>query len=705
MTEANTRVRLTIVGIIVLALFSALLTRLWFLQVASSASYAAQTEANRIRVINEPGVRGNILDRNGVVIVKSELVNSIQVRRGLTDRERKRMVPRLAKILQKMEPQAKITKKFINARLDSVRYSPYQPVPILDEAQYKTLVYIKERPEQFPNVDVVRRSVRRYPLFDEFSAIYPNPFENITPASHLLGYVGAVNKLEQKLHKGEGYGPDDVIGKVGVEQVFESELRGAPRVRRLEVDSRGRLVEVLRDKPAEAGNWVQLTMDMEIQRIVEESLVQGMSKASSGLQDTTVKDRFATFGAKAGAAVVLDAANGSVVALASAPTFDVRLFTDGIPAEDYAAYTNPNNNYPLLNRTIQGQYAPGSTWKTFTAIAALQQGIVTPDERINDKGFVTFADQEFKNARRERLGPVVLETALSRSSDVYFYIMGFRFWGGAPKYKKTGYKSDNLKVGYAIQHVAEDFGFGRRTNIGLADEHAGRIPDQKFKANINEDNADPATRSWLPGDSAALSVGQGDLLVTPLQLATAYAAFANGGTIYAPRLASHILTPGGTRELRNLPAQEVDKVKLDPTIRQQVMNGLKGATVPDGIGTAGPAFAGYSGAPLAGKTGTAEVLGKQDTSVFVAMVNPDIPKAPTDPTGVKTIPERVAAGHQYVVVVFIEEGGNGGSVAAPIVRRIIQAMNGAGNDGGDDPSALDPPEVRLVEPRDSGIND
>jgi penicillin-binding protein 2 len=277
---------------------------------------------------------------------------------------------------------------------------------------------------------------------------------------------------------------------------------------------------------------------------------------------------------------------------------------------------------------------------------------------------------------------VFLETAISRSSDVYFYIMGFRFW-------EDGYKKDNLKVGYAIQKVAKLFGFGQRTNIGLADEHAGRIPDQKFKAELNEDSPNESDRSWLPGDSAALSIGQGDLLVTPLQLASAYAAFANGGTIHAPRLASAIITPDGQSLLRKLPAQEVDKVPLDLEARSIIMTGLKNAVI--GLGTAGPAFLGYDGAPIAGKTGTGEVLGKQDTSVFVGIVNPDPPADAPDSSNM-TVPQLVAAGRQYVVVVFVEEGGNGGSVAAPIAKRIILGLNGV----------LNPPEVRLVPPKEPG---
>jgi penicillin-binding protein 2 len=650
-TEGNSRVRLSVIGVVVMVLFSALFVRLWFLQVATSQSYAAETRANRIRVISEPAVRGSILDTNGKVIVGNKLVNSVQVRRGITDEERKAMVPRLALVLGKSE-------EFVDGRLDSVRYSPYQPVPIANSVPYQKLVFLKERPELFPKVDVVRRSIRVYPD----GAVAP----------HLLGYVGAINAQEQKLHVDEGYGPEDVIGKDGVEAMFETQLRGKPRIRKLEVDSRGRLVRELSDSAAVAGNDVQLTVNVDVQRVVQESLEQGM-KAAGGLRDSGDKTKFATFKATGGAAVVLDARDGSVVALASAPSFDVTKFTDGIPAEEFKQLNDPSSNYPLLDRALQGQYAPGSTWKLFTSIAALQAGTTTPDEVIFDQGVVKYGaegnEQEFKNAGKERHGNVTLPTALAVSSDVYFYIQGFRLW---KFFNAKDEKPGNLAKGYAVQRVARSFGFGKSTGIGLANEQVGRIPTQKFKEKLNKDDPDPATRDWLPGDSANFAVGQGDLLVTPLQEAVAYAAFANGGTLYAPRLAQTILNPGGASDLRDLPPQKTGEVKIKPEIREPILAGLIGATSPGGIGTAGPAFSGYGGVEVAGKTGTSEVLGKQDTSVFAAIVNPN-PTPDSD--------ER-----QYVVVVFVEQGGNGGSVAAPITRRIIEALNG-------NPA---PPAVRVI---------
>jgi penicillin-binding protein 2 len=438
-------------------------------------------------------------------------------------------------------------------------------------------------------------------------------------------------------------------------------------------------VRVLSDNRARAGNDVQLTMDLDVQRVTEESLQQGM-KAAAGARNQTEKSRFETYKATGGAAIVLDARDGSVVAMSSEPSFDIAEFTDGVPAEKFKLYNKKKSNFPLLDRVIQGQYAPGSTWKLFTAIAALETGTTTPDEVINDTGEIKFGaegdEQVFKNAGNAKHGAVSLQTAIAVSSDVYFYIQGLRMWKFFEKYEQDGSNGNpaDLKKGYAIQNVAKRFGFDVQTGIGLPNEHVGRIPDESFKERAFANSTDPFARLWLPGDSIALAVGQGDLLVTPLQMAVAYAAFANGGDRYAPRLASSVLAPGGETILRDLPPQKVGTVKVSKEIREQIMGGLINAVSPGGIGTAGRAFSGYGGVEVAGKTGTAEVYGKQDTSVFMAIVNPN-PKTPDE--------------GQYVIAVFVEQGGNGGSVAAPIARRIAEGLS--------DPSRP-PASVRLVPP-------
>ncbi len=654
MTEGNRQLRLTVIGGIIVALFFGLLARLWFLQVASSSSYAAETTANRTRVVTDPGARGSILDARGTIVVSNRLITSIEIQRGLPLSQLKITEKNLAKLLN--TTQTAISKQVHNPRLTA-----YEPIPIRTDLPYDTLVSIKERPQSYPGVIATQRSVRVYP--------YASPYGDLAP--HLLGYVGSVNAHDAKVHPGEHYTPEDVIGKDGVEEVFEHELRGNPHIRKLEVDSRGRIVQVLSDKPATTGNDVQLTMDSVIQNEAQVALKQGITEVQ-GMRDQNFKNTLKNFAGSGGSAVVLDARNGSVIALASWPTYQVSKFTSGIPLDQYQALADPAQHYPLLDRVTQGQYPPGSTFKLMTAIAALENGAAvpnTPSYTFNDKGCVVFGSasnpQPFCNANKTPHGIVDLAHAIEVSSDVYFYNLGFRFFGlwncGQPGCPQGATKQGDKVRGYGIQNTAKSFGFGRPTGVGLPQEAFGRIPDLAFKIKVNQSNPDPYTRSWLPGDSANVAVGQGDVLTTPIQLASAYAAFINGGTLYSPRLASRVFAPDGKTVVRDLPPQEVRKIPLSPQVRAEILPGLVGA-VNATDGTAHPAFQGYTGLPVAGKTGTAQQPPPtEDTSWFVGLVNP-LPTSPTDP--------------QYVVVVNVEQAGFGGTVAAPIARRIIDALNG-----------------------------
>jgi penicillin-binding protein 2 len=673
MTEANSRFRLTVVGFVVFALFSALFARLWFLQVGNSTTYAAQTERNRIRVIREPAIRGSIVDRNGQVLVQNTLVDTITVKRGLTPEERAITVKNLARVLA-------VTPESIEKELDSPKYSIYEPVPIAQKATFETLVYVREHPELFPGVSAERQSIREYPI--RLSNVEDQP----PIGAHLLGYVASINKNEYRIQKDAGYTPNDLIGKQGIEQLFESELRGSPRLRKLEVDSRGRLVGEAEEVPPRPGNDVELTIDANVQRVAEESLDQGMRMARS-YRDVGYRAGFRTYKATGGAVVVLNAQNGDVIALASAPTFNISKFTTGIPTEEFRRLTNPESNLPLINRAVQGLYAPGSTFKPFSLYAALTDKPTLEDGtpfdenfRFYDRGFIKFGrpgeEVEFQNAGRKANGSVDAVRAMAVSSDVFWYNIGllyWRTWGRGDE--------DNLDPNapqYGIQRVARMFGFSRPTGIGLPGEARGRIPDLAFKQAVNASNPDPSSRLWLPGDSMNLAVGQGDVLVTPLQLAVAYGALANGGTIYTPRLARRILEGGSTlgqpRVVRELPVQPSRKIDLDPAIVEKIIPGLEGALCSE-EGTAYGSFKDYPCGEIMGKTGTAEIqAGKQDTALFVAVTPPRVDPANPVP--------------QYVVVVVVEEGGFGGSVAAPIARRVIDALKG-------DPN---PPGVRTYPP-------
>jgi penicillin-binding protein 2 len=648
------RVRLTVIGVIVMFLFSALFARLWFLQVASDSNYAAAATNNRIRVVYEPALRGRILDRNGKPIVDNEPVDVVTF-----DRD-KAMSPGTHKlVVARLAQQLGVTPKEIEQRIDDPRASTLAPVHIATAIPPEVRTYIEEHERDFPGVQVIRTAERAYPS---------GPV-----AANLIGYVSEINADELRSYKNEGYRQGDLIGKDGVEQTFESVLRGTPRKLKVEVDSRGRAVRAIEERKAVAGKDVKLTLDLDVQRMAEQSLAQGMDGART-LQDQGEKQRFSSYRAGAGSVIALDPNDGSVIAMASNPTYDPRQFAGGITPEAFQELNRPESNFPLVNRAVQGLYAPGSTFKLFTAIAGLQSGQLDPNAAFYDQGCLDIGNQRRCNAGGTPHGMVNLPSALTVSSDTYFYDVGRDMWQHYNAYLKEkdtnpGAADAEIAKGYAIQDTAKAYGFDRPTGVGLRDEAGGRVPDQSWKQRFNENEPDPRLKReqslWLPGDNVSLAVGQGDLLVTPLQLASGYAAFANGGTLFTPRLASAVLEPGTGLDqpqpvLRDLPAQPVRSTGLTPETRQVIMEGLIGATTSPS-GTAYSAFLGMGGPTVAGKTGTAEGSGKQDTSLFVGISPPDQP--------------------QYVVMAVVEEGGFGASVAAPIVARIFQGIEGNANAG------------------------
>ncbi len=631
----GSRVRVSIVGVVVVALFCALFARLWYLEVAGGTQLAVAANANRVKTVFDPAPRGRILDAKGRELANNRVANIVTVDRRLAPSARKKVVAALAPVLG-------TTIEEIDKRLDDARVSPYTPVPVAVDVPVDTLAYIGEHKADFPGVRAEPRAVRRYPLG--------------SLASHVLGYVGEINEKERAAEPKGEYALGDEIGKSGVEQSYEQDLRGKPGKERLEIDVQGHVLKTLSTTKPVPGHDVQLTLDLDVQNVAESSLAQAMATAQQ-THNAAVKDKFEDYHAPAGAVVVLDAKTGSVVAMASNPTYDPNAFTDGIPTATYQAFNDPANHYPLLNRAIQGQYAPGSTFKLVTSLAGLQTGQISPGTTVDDKGFIDLGVEGgyFQNAGKEAHGYVDLPEALTVSSDVYFYEIGRTFWGDFHRHQPDG---------YAIQDEARTLGFGAPTGVGLSGEAKGRVPDEPWKKAFNANNPDPKSKAensiWLPGDNINLAVGQGDLLVTPLQLATAYETLANGGTLYTPRLASQVLDLN-QKVVRQIPPTPKTTVKLPDGARDAILSGLRGAVQSD-TGTAGAVFAGFPFGQfdVAGKTGTAQVAGKQDTSVFVGITPPD--PSPDQP--------------QYVVVAMVEEGGFGADTAAPIVRHVIEALDG-----------------------------
>jgi penicillin-binding protein 2 len=521
-----------------------------------------------------------------------------------------------------------------------------------------TAIFVTEHRDLFPEVTVDTTSERRYP--------------NDTTAADVVGYIGQINADELKAHSGGSYDARDIIGKTGIESMFESQLRGTPGKDKVEVDNQGRRVNVVDVEKPVPGDDVHLTVDLPMQKVAEDSLQQGIDGARS-LVDP---DSGSYYKANAGAVVVLDARTGSLVAMASNPPFNPNDFIAGNGDQYFAA----GNNSPLINRALT-PYAPGSTFKAFTSIAMLQSPTLFPDGAAHTvsespAGCFTFGNETDVrcNAGKAVLGTADLPRALTVSSDVYFYSVGNQFWNA---YRDEGLNAGHggllagdaipdpqHPVGNAIQHTARTYGFGESTNLGLGDQQ-GSIPDHEFRVERNPNNND--LQVWRRGDSASLAVGQGDVLVTPLQLANAYAAFANGGTLFEPRLAASVtastsgLAPGQAPAVVSALQSKVRRTTgLTPEVRGPIESGLAGVVEPNGNGTAAGAFNNYTGMPVIGKTGTAQVSGKQDTSWFAAITNPDN----ADPA----VP-------QYVVVVMVDEGGFGASTAAPIARRVIDFLN------------------------------
>jgi penicillin-binding protein 2 len=486
---------------------------------------------------------------------------------------------------------------------------------------------------------VMKLTVREYPKGDL--------------AAQVLGYVGEVPGTDFARLKKLGYEPGDQIGLAGAEAAFESALRGRPRRETIEVDPTGRQVgPPVKVDPGAVGDSVWLTIDAKAQAAAETSLAQGIAGARN-LQNLDLRSKgYFEFAAPAGAVVVLDAGDGSIAALASNPTYDPNVWVGGISKTNYAVLTNPFGNFPLVDRATQGLYAPGSTFKLVTSLAMTNDQIRAIGDYYTDTGSVTIGDHTFTNAKEEQFGPVNLQQALTVSSDAYFYTVGDEFW--------NVWQAGDEARGLGIQREARDLGFGSSTGIEL-DEAAGRVPDPAWKsafahASYKTKKEQHDNSIWYPGDNLTLAVGQGDLVATPLQLANAYAAFANGGTLWQPRIEDKVVDADNKAD-RRVKSKAIRHLNLDPNVSAAILAGLQGS-VDQPKGTAYAAFQGFplTQIPIAGKTGTAQVNGKGDTSLFVAIFS--------------------AKGKQYVAVAVVEQAGFGAQPAAPIVRRIIEMMNG-----------------------------
>lgn len=651
MTDLRASARLRVLAGLVALMFAALATRLWFLQVLAAEQYRHQAAANAVRLVDLPARRGRILDAHGRVLVGNRPSLVVTMNRQVAGSRTEEVLARLSELLG-------VPASELGARLDDPRYYSFSPVPLATDVPRRVYFYLAEHADEFPGVEVTERPVRTYP--------------EGTLAAHVLGYLREISAEKLKDPLFADYDPGDQVGVAGIEAVYEFDLAGRDGVVKYRVDSMGRNLGEIGERPPTPGNDVQLTLDLRIQRLAEESLRAGMEAARSVFDPNTGTH----LRANAGVAIVLDPRTGAVEAMASSPTYDPTLFTRPLTQEEYERRFNAaNSGYPLVNRAIQGEYAPGSTYKPWVALSALSrrpEGGAPGQTIVSTNGsypcppsWTVPYDREdpsaiqyvFRNWTSANLGYMSLARALAVSCDTIFYPMGYEYWKlYYPPPDQDGIPgNDDRPPREPLQRDLRAIGFGRPAGIDLPAEKDGRVPDAAWKAEIHREfpRLFPEGR-WVPGDFILMTIGQGDTLVTPLQMAVAYAALQNDGRACVPHLLDRVRRPDGpvVREFRPRCKRRLPFPASDIAYVRDAL-----AEVPRS-GTAAGAFAGFPFGRVwvAGKTGTAEVFGRQDTSWFAAMTEAD--------------------GEQHVIVVVVEQGGHGSTTAAPIARSIIEGIYG-----------------------------
>ena len=682
--------RVAVLGGVAFVLFAALFFRLWFLQVLSGESYVSQAAENRVRKVRIEAPRGDIVDRNGKVLVKTRQAAVVQVLPGelpdaeiqlaaeygakvsAAERERLAAADRLKELRhdRRGKRQAELTReqraerRQLRKAAAEAREVPIPPMPedpavrdlfaklgrVLNVRPRSIHQRVIEQVAQTPYAAVTIKTDISPAAFnyllerqEQFPGVKPEiqylrayPYDEI--GAHLFGTLREISPEELELDRYKDVQPGERIGKDGVEESYDRYLRGQDGHYRQVVDALGQSCDdpvrcaVRRVKPQQ-GSQLQLTIDLELQKAATEAI-----------------QRYG--GVNPGAFVAMDPRNGEVLAIGSHPSFDANLFAKPISQAKYNELNSEDAGTPLVNRAIAGVYPTASTFKLITGVAALEEGVITPGAIVDDPGSVTYGNVTFQNAGGVANGAINFVQALTVSSDVYFYRLG------ATMYSMPG---------QVLQTWARRLGLGRPTGIDLPGEFGGLVPDAEWrnsgyaeyqrcakKAGVAEGTLDALyecggiDRPYSQGDNVNLAVGQGDLQATPLQMAVAYSTVINGGTVPRPHLGREVQDGQGIvqQRLRTPPSR---KVEISETTRAAIMEGLRlAASAPNG--TSADVFAGVD-LEVYGKTGTAERQPNADQSWYVAYV----------PSESKPI----------VVATTIEEGGFGAETAAPAACHIL----------------------------------
>lgn len=665
----RSNLRLLVLAVLVLSLLGTLLARTFYLQVLEGSAYRAQAASNTVREVVEPAVRGLVLDQAGRPLVANRTSVVVTVDRqtlAKEDDDGAAVIKRLAKILDM--PVTKISDRLIPCGTDGAKPppvcwngSPYQPVPVASDVDTQTALSIMERRREFPGISARLEAIREYPA----------PF-NVN-AAHILGYLGPVTE-EQLQAQGDTDAWDrlrrtDVVGRSGLEKVYDTELRGKPGITTLAVDTAGHVTGTLEQKPPQAGDYLVTSIDAKLQAVVEQQLINAVRRAQAQ-----------GYRGKSGAAVVIEVQTGRVLAMASYPTYDPSIWIGGVSKKQYKDLIASD---ALASNAYQGEFAPGSTFKAISTAAAGKDKFNLYG-MYNCPSSLKIGPQTFRNFESSAYGPISLTRALEVSCNTVFYEIARRMW------QEAGGPDAGVDAPDPIAETAKTFGLGQKTGIDLPGEANGNVASRAFKyANWenmkdtwcrNAEQGYPETRKtdpkladyytaldkenckdgyqWRAGDALNAAIGQGDTTVTPLQMAMVYSAIANGGKLYQPQIAKGIVSPNGTVVKEFEPILK-GKVDVPKSAIKFLRKSLPGVTT-DGSGET--PFIGFplDQIPVASKTGSAQVTGnKASTSWFASYAPANNPK--------------------YAIVMMVTEGGTGSKTSGPSVRRIYEELFGVQN--------------------------
>jgi penicillin-binding protein 2 len=630
--------RVALLGALVVIGFVALLLRLWALQVLAGPQYAARATANQLRTVRVEAPRGPIEDRYGNLLVTNQQVTAVELWPSGLPKVYARRVRELRALADVTRVNVRqITRQIVQRRKVG---DLLDPVIVRPQATGPMLTYLEERAGAFPGVTLARSYIRKYP--------------HGSLAAQLLGYVNQIDPGQLKTLAEAGYAPGDEVGQSGVESKYNTYLFGVPGTARVRVDSLGRprSLQTLATPP-QPGQTVRLTLDTGLQVAAQSALKYGIQLAHNNKQ----------WAADGGAIVAMSPSDGSILALASSPTYDPavysgRVTTKALANQGLVGKSALAKNYPSLNRATDGTYPPGSTFKPLTAIAALQEHLIKPKALYPCTGTYTSPDDRahhvFHNWDPFVYQGMNLPTALAYSCDTYFYRAGNAFYDLPPA------------RGQPLQKWARKFGFGSRTGVDVGPETGGLVPTIGWKHQTYTRKTDACCwrvdRLWKPGDSITLAIGQGNLLVTPLQMARLYAAIANGGKLVTPHVLMDVENPNRTIVPTTAPPAPRPIPGLDPAYVKDVQEGLLMGT-HDPFGTSYGVFGNFP-VPIAGKTGTAEKV-----------VTP-VPGYTHNESQSWWCGYGPANDPKLVVCAVIENGGEGGAAAAPAAEHVFAKFFG-----------------------------